>query len=137
MHLSSLGDTMVVYYLHGQTSWLKVWVNCRQNTRLINVIPESHLPFVQISSISWEMAIKSWNGIKHDFKEMELEFPSGTLRPEKQDYLFRCSVTLGNFLPEWPRKGCSIIYFPTRFFRNFLKWVIANIFSMVIHFVVV
>ena len=28
---------------------------------------------------------------------MELEFPFGKFRPEKQDYLFRCSVAPGNF----------------------------------------
>ena len=45
---------------------------------------------------------------------MELEFPFGIFRPEKQDYLFRCSVVPGNFPSERLEKPCSI-YFPAEF----------------------
>ena len=36
-------------------------------------------------------------GIKDGLEEMELEFSFATVRPEKRDYLFRCSVASGNF----------------------------------------
>ena len=58
-------------------------------------------------------------GIKDDFEEIEHEFLFGISRPEKQDYLYRCSVAPGNFPLERPKKSCSI-YFPTRFSRIFL-----------------
>ena len=58
-------------------------------------------------------------GIKHGLEEMEREFPLGIFRPEKQDYLYRCSVALGNVPLEQPKKACSI-YFPTGFSGNFL-----------------
>ena len=60
-----------------------------------NNIPESRLPFVQISSIYQKTAAKAW--YKDGFEEMEHEFPFGIIRPENHDYLFRCSL---NFQPE-------------------------------------
>ena len=42
-------------------------------------------------------------GIKDGLQEMELEFSFATVRPEKQDYFFRCSVASGNFPLEWPK----------------------------------
>ena len=85
---------------------------------LVNFVPESRLPFAQISSIYQKngresikliskVALKKWN---KNFRE--------TFRLEKQDYLFRCSIT-GNFPPERPQKSCSF-YFPIRFPGNFL-----------------
>ena len=53
--------------------------------------------------------------IKECFEEMEHEFLLGIFCPHKQDYLFRCSIAPGNFLPERPNRLCSI-YFPTRFY---------------------
>ena len=58
-------------------------------------------------------------GIKDDFEEIEHEVLFGISRPEKQDYLYRCSVAPGNFPLERPKKSCSL-YFPTRFSRIFL-----------------
>ena len=46
------------------------------------------------------------------FEQMVHEFPFGTFRPEKQDYLFRRSVVPGFFPLERPEKSCTI-YFPT------------------------
>ena len=57
-----------------------------------DIIPESRLLFVQISSIYQKTAAKAW--YKDGFEEMEHEFPFGTIRPENQNFLFRCS---GNF----------------------------------------
>ena len=50
---------------------------------------------------------------------MDHEFPFGIFRPEKQDYLFRCSVARGNFpLERLETEPCSI-YFPAGFSRKF------------------
>ena len=58
-------------------------------------------------------------GIKDSFEEMEIEFSFGVFRQEKRDYLFKCSVAIGNF--RWIEKSCSIS-FPTGFSVNFLYW---------------
>ena len=47
-------------------------------------------------------------GVKNGFEEVEHKFQFGTFRPEKQDYLFTCSVAPGK------------VYFPTGFSGNFL-----------------
>ena len=52
----------------------------------------------------------------------------GTQRPVKHDYLYRCPVAHGNFLPKsakCPKKSSSI-YVSTRFSRNVLWLVIRN-----------
>ena len=54
--------TMVVYHLlacDGQTGWSMVWANGMQNSGLVNFILESHLPFVQITSIYQKMTAKA------------------------------------------------------------------------------
>ena len=61
---------------------------------------------------------RSETGIKDGFHEIEREFLFETFRPEKQDYLFRCSDAPGNFQLERPKKSRSI-YFPNRFSGNF------------------
>ena len=58
-------------------------------------------------------------GIKDGWEEMEYEFLFGRFYPEKQDYLFRCSVASANFPLERPKKSCYL-YFPTRFSGNVL-----------------
>ena len=53
---------MVVYHLlacDGQTGWSMVWANGMQNSGLVNFILESHLPFVQITSIYQKMTAKA------------------------------------------------------------------------------
>ena len=35
---------------------------------------------------------------------MEHKFPGGIFHPEKQDYLFRCSIASGDFLLERPER---------------------------------
>ena len=61
-------------------------------------------------------------GIKDGFEGMEHELPFGIFHPEKQDYLFRCSVASGSFPLGRPKKSCSI-YFPTGFPWKFLQMV--------------
>ena len=51
-------------------------------------------------------------GIKHGSEEMEHDFPLEKFSPEKQDYLFRCSIAPENFPLERHKKSPSI-YFPT------------------------
>ena len=54
------------------------------------------------------------------FEEIAQEFPFGTFRLEKQDYLFRCSVAPGgNFSLGRPKKVADSVYFTTRFSGNF------------------
>ena len=54
------------------------------------------------------MALKKWNTIS-----------VGIFNPENQDYLFRCTVALGNFPLERRKKSC-FVYFPTAFSEIFL-----------------
>ena len=67
-------ETLIVYHLHGQTARFTVWVNGRQNSGLVNFVPESRLPFVQISFIFRKTAARRETGVKDDFEEMEHEF---------------------------------------------------------------
>ena len=71
------------------------------------------------SSIYRRTTAKPETGIKDDFEEIEHEVLFGISRPEKQDYLNRCSVAPGNVPLEQPKKSSSI-YFPARFSRIFL-----------------
>ena len=91
--------------------------NCTQNTGLVNFILESHLPFVQISSIYLKTTIKAWNWYQRWLWRNGTEIFAWNILSGKQDYLFRCSVAPGNFLLERPKKACPI-YFPT----GFCKW---------------
>ena len=53
----------IVYHLHaihGQTGRSTVWANGTQNSGLVNFVPESRLPFVQISSIYQKTTAKAW-----------------------------------------------------------------------------
>ena len=52
---------VVIYDLHGQTIRFMVWVNGSQSSGLVNFVPESPLPFVQISSIYRKTAAKALN----------------------------------------------------------------------------
>ena len=110
---------MVVYHLHGQTGRFSVWVNGSQSSGLVNFVPESRLPFLQISSVHRKTPRRPETGIKDGFEEMKHEFPFGIFHPEKQDYLFRCSVSPGNFPLGRPKKS-RFIYFPTGFPGKFL-----------------
>jgi len=56
---------------------------------------------------------------KIKFEQMEHEFPFGTFRPEKQDYLFRRFVAPGNFPLQRPEKLCTL-HFPTGISGKFL-----------------
>ena len=49
----------VVYHLQGQTGRFMVWVNGSQSSGLVNFVPESRLPFVQIGLIYRKMVAKA------------------------------------------------------------------------------
>ena len=102
---------MVFYHLHGQTGRFRVPVNGRKSSGPVNFVPESPLPFVQISSMYWKTASKAWNWYQRwPWTLMEHEFPFGIFHPEKKDYLFRFSFALGNFPLGRPKKSCSFLF---------------------------
>lgn len=88
--------------------------------------PESRLPILQISFIYRKTA--ELNRYQTDgFQEVEHEFPIGTFRSKKLDFLYRCSVVSGKFFrkfsAERPKTELCTIYFPTGFSRIFLEMV--------------
>ena len=116
---------MVVYpaHLHRQTGRFTVWAPSKQNSGLVNFSRELRFLFVQISSTYRKTAARRPETvIKDGFEEIDLEFPSGTIRPENRTtfiYMFQ-SVAPGNFPLERPKNSCSF-YFPSAFFGNFWK----------------
>ena len=52
---------LIVCHLHVQTCRFTGWANGKQNSGLVNLVPESRLPFVQISSLYRKTAAKAWN----------------------------------------------------------------------------
>ena len=88
-------EGMVVYHLHGQTIRFMVWVNGSQSSGLVNFVPESPLPFVQISSIyrkgprrpetGIKDALKEWNSnfrLEYSFRKNRTTFSDVLLLPE-------------------------------------------------------
>ena len=93
---------------------VQVWSLSSQN-RLYHLCYKS-VPFTQ------KRPRRPETGIKDGLEGMEHEVQFGIFRPEKQDYLFRCSVPSGSFPLGRPRKLCPI-YFPTGFPWKFLQMV--------------
>ena len=113
-------QTIVVCHLHRQTGRSTVSANGKQNFRLVNFVSESRFPYVPISYIYRKTVAKAWYWYQRWlWRRNEHEFPFAIFHPEKQDYLFRDSVSLGNFPLERLRKSYSI-YFPTGFSGNLL-----------------
>ena len=48
------------YHLHGQTGRFTDWANGNQNSRLVNFVPESRLPFARISFIDQNTVRQRW-----------------------------------------------------------------------------
>ena len=79
------------YQLHGQTIRFMVrWVKGTQSSGLVNLAPNRHL--YKSVLFTEKRPRRPETGIKDGFEGMEHEFPFGIFHPEKQDYLFRCSV---------------------------------------------
>ena len=77
----------------GQSSRFTVWVNGKQNSRLVNFVPEWSLPFVQISSIFRKTAAKAWNRYqrwlwRNGIRISLSSIPTGQTRLPSQ--MFRC-----------------------------------------------
>ena len=95
----------VTFLIHGQAGRSTVWANGTQNLGLVNFVPESRLPFVQISSIYQKTTAKALTRYQIWLWRNGSRISVWIFRPEKQDNLFRCSVAPGNFLMERPKKS--------------------------------
>ena len=91
--------------------------------RHLNLVPESHFPFVQISSSYPTTAAKARNWYQRWlwWKGTRI-LVWKTFHLEKQDFLFICSFALRNFPLERTKKSRSI-YFPTGISGNFLSYL--------------
>ena len=89
----------------------------------VNLVPESHFPFVQISSSYPTTAAKARNWYQRWlwWKGTRI-LVWKTFHLEKQDFLFICSFALRNFPLERTKKSRSI-YFPTGISGNFLSYL--------------
>ena len=101
---------MVFYHLHGQTGRFRVPVNGRKSSGPVNFVPESPYHLYKLVPFSGKRPRRPETGIKDGLEQMEHEFPFGIFHPQKKDYLFRCSVALGNFPLGRPKKSCSFIF---------------------------
>ena len=92
-------NILVVYHLHGQTGRSTVWANAGTQTQFSTgkfrpgisftiYANQFHLPENDRESLKLvsKMALKKWN------TNFRLE---SVFHPDKQDYLFRCSVSAG------------------------------------------
>ena len=95
----------VTFLIHGQAGRSTVWANGTQNLGLVNFVPESRLPFVQISSIYHKTTAKALTRYQRWLWRNGSRISVWIFRPEKQDNLFRCSVAPGNFLMERLKKS--------------------------------
>ena len=84
-HEKDVKDKDFFYHLHKRTGRFKVWlfISGKENSGLVNFVPELRLPFVQIRSIYLKRFWKPETGIKDALKETEHEVI--TFRPSKQD----------------------------------------------------
>ena len=94
-----------------QSSRFTVKADGKQNSRLVNFVPEQRLPFANISFIYRKRLGRRETGIKDSFEEVEHEFPFGTFRPQKKKN--RTTLSDVPLLPEifhWndPKRSCSI-----------------------------
>ena len=114
----------VFYHLHGQTGRSTVRANGAQNSGLVNFVPKSLLPFVQISSIHRKTTAKDWHWFQRWLvKEMEHKFPFGILSLENQDYPLRFFLVPGNFRFERHNtKSRDPFTFQLDFPETFFKW---------------
>ena len=75
--------TVCLPFTCGQTSRSTVWANGTQNSGLVNFVPESRLPFVQISSIYRKTTVKAWNRYQRWLWSNGTRISIGKFRPEK------------------------------------------------------
>ena len=68
-----------------------MWVSGSQSWGLINFIPQSPLPFVQISSIYWKTAAKAWNWYQRWLWRNGIQISVWNISSRKTRLPFRCS----------------------------------------------
>lgn len=101
---------MVVYHLHGWIGLLTVWAKFRTGKF------RSGIAFINCTN-----RLKPEAGIKDGFETTELEFPFGTLCPEKQDF---SDVPLLPKIIRWNDPNSPITF-------TFLPDFSGNVFQMV------
>ena len=99
------------FHLHWTTRQSTVWANGTQNSGLINFIPESILPFLQISSNYWKVTTKAWTWYQRWF------LTNGT-------WICTWNIPFAprKFAQDWAKKSCYN-YFRTVFSRKFWQTV--------------
>ena len=75
--------TVCLPFTCGQTSRSTVWANGTQNSGLVNFVPESRLPFVQISSIYRKTTERAWNRYQRWLWSNGTRISIRKFRPEK------------------------------------------------------
>ena len=68
-----------------------MWLSGLQSWGLINFIPQSPLPFVQISSIYWKTAAKAWNWYQRWLWRNGIQISVWNIPSRKTRLPFRCS----------------------------------------------
>ena len=117
----------VTFLIHGQAGRSTVWANATQNLGLVNFVPESRLPFVQISSIYQKTTAKALTRYQIWLWRNGSRISVWIFRSEKQDNLFRCSVAPGNFPLERPKSHVPFTFQPD-FPESFCKQLEFSIF---------
>ena len=117
--LSSLREgtlAIVVYHLHWQTGRSTVLANCTQNSGLENFVPESRLPFLQISSIYPKTTAVSKTALKKWNTNFRLEHSAGKNRTTFSNVPLLSEIFLWNdpksrvpftFKPDFPETCCK------------------------------
>ena len=117
--LEKIRTVLVVYnyHLHGQRGQLTVWENDKKNSGLINFVQESRLLLAQTGFHLTKKGYESPKLVSKMALKKSNTIPLETIRPGKQDYLFRTSVAPGNFPPKRHEKK---FFIKRSFFGNFL-----------------
>ena len=108
------------------------WVNGKQNWERVNFVPESRLPFAQISSIYRKAAAKAWNRYQW-WLWRNVTRIAGTFISKKQDYLLGVSL-LPEYFTETTRKVLFHLFFNRIFQKLFVNdkqpvYLISDLFS--------
>ena len=98
--------------------------NGKQNSGLVKLILSRNRVYHLYKSVSFseKRPLRREAGVKDDFEKMEHEFPFETFRPEKQDYLIRYSVALGNLPLKRPDPKSRVPFNQPDFPETFCKW---------------
>ena len=87
-----------------RTDFLGEW---KAQFRTVDFVPETCLPFAQMSSFDRKTAAKAWNCYQRWVEEMDLAFCWELSVRKARDYLFLCSVAPLNFPLDRHENSCS------------------------------